>query len=192
MTHAELVEIALRWLWSNRRCAVACAEIDSTSAEKPDAIGWKTGVSYLVECKVSRADFLADRKKPWRQGEHAGMGTYRYFLTPPGLVKVEELPEGWGLLEVHAWGVRTIHGHPEVPARTRREAEGEVCMLLTVIRRMLNPDRWPDATNRRVLLYGEPLAGGFVEVDGVRTWPDDGPPPSEESTPPDLFPDVAA
>jgi len=54
----------------------------------PDAIGWKKAChSVLVECKVSRADFLADREKP-------------YYLAAKGLIRIEELPAGWGLLEI--------------------------------------------------------------------------------------------
>ncbi len=29
------------------------------------------------------------------------MGQIRYYMTPPGLLKPEEVPGAWGLLEVH-------------------------------------------------------------------------------------------
>jgi hypothetical protein len=54
----------------------------------------------LVECKVSRPDFLADREKPFRQKPESGVGCERYYLAPRGLIRVEELRPGWGLLEV--------------------------------------------------------------------------------------------
>lgn len=80
------------------------------ASESPDAIGWKNhGWSILVECKVSRADFLADLKKPHRVNPDGGMGQTRYFLTPPGLLKVDELPATWGLLEVRGRFVRVVH-----------------------------------------------------------------------------------
>jgi len=71
------------------------------SGEMPDAIGWKrTCHSVLVECKASRPDFLADRDKPFRLKPETGVGCERYYLAPRGLIRVEELPSGWGLLEV--------------------------------------------------------------------------------------------
>ena len=67
----------------------------------PDAIGWKKAChSVLVECKLSRPDFLADREKPFRQKPESGVGCERYYLAPRGLIRVEELRPGWGLLEV--------------------------------------------------------------------------------------------
>ena len=67
----------------------------------PDAIGWKEAChSVLVECKVSRADFLADREKPFRQKPETGVGCERYYLAPKGMIRIEELRPGWGLLEV--------------------------------------------------------------------------------------------
>ena len=92
--------MAVRWLRSYR-CGVVLSEQACLSGEMPDAIGWKkTCHSVLVECKVSRADFLADREKPFRQNPKAAVGCERYYLTPKGLIRCEELPEGWGLLEL--------------------------------------------------------------------------------------------
>ena len=74
--------------------------------ESPDVIGWKvSGESALIEAKVSRADFLQDRKKPHRM---PGMGVahLRYFLCPRGLVSPEEVPDSWGLLEATAQQIR--------------------------------------------------------------------------------------
>jgi len=99
MTHAQLVERAVRWLRSYR-CGVVLSEQACVSGEMPDAIGWKKeSHSVLVECKVSRADFLADRDKPFRLKPEKGVGSERFYLTPPNLVRVEELPVGWGLLQ---------------------------------------------------------------------------------------------
>ena len=100
MTHAQLVEKAVRWLRSYR-CGVVLSEQACTSGEMPDAIGWKQAChSVLVECKVTRADFLADREKPFRQKPETGVGCERFYLAAKGLIRVEELPPGWGLLEV--------------------------------------------------------------------------------------------
>src|SRR5208282_4605471 len=73
MTHARLVSMAVQWL-RRYRCGVVLSEQASVSGEMPDAIGWKRAChSVLVEGKVSRADFLADRDKPFRQRPEIGV-----------------------------------------------------------------------------------------------------------------------
>jgi hypothetical protein len=100
VTHAKLVSLAVAWL-RRYRCGVVLSEQACVSGEMPDAIGWKKAChSVLVECKVSRPDFLADREKPFRQKPETGVGCERYYLAPRGLIRVEELRPGWGLLEV--------------------------------------------------------------------------------------------
>ena len=75
------------------------SEQSCASGETPDVIGWKGRCrSVLIECKVSRADFLADREKPFRKDPSLGMGCERFYLTPAGLIRPAELPGKWGLL----------------------------------------------------------------------------------------------
>lgn len=38
------------------------------------------------------------------------MGNYRFYLSPEGVVNVEDLPEGWGLLWATSRGVRRVRG----------------------------------------------------------------------------------
>jgi hypothetical protein len=109
MTHSQLVEKAVRWLRSYR-CGVVLSEQACVSGEMPDAIGWKRAChSVLVECKLTRADFLADRAKPFRLKPEQGVGMERFYLTPPGLLRPEEVPAGWGLLELRGRGVERLH-----------------------------------------------------------------------------------
>jgi len=35
-----------------------------------------------------------------------GLGRFRWYMTPPGIVQPSELPPSWGLLEVHEKSVR--------------------------------------------------------------------------------------
>lgn len=119
MTHSELNAIAVKWLLRARSakgpgCHVAFQEVSDTSgAERCDAWGYSWGwrpASVLVEVKVSRSDFLADRKKPHRQA--GGVGVYRYFMCPEGLINLDDLPYGWGLLWVNKRGhVKPMAGH---------------------------------------------------------------------------------
>ena len=113
MTHAQLVERAARWLKNTRRCGVVLTEFHSWSQETPDAIGWTGGChnSILVECKTSRSDFYADKKKPGRRGlrARAGMGRERYYMAPAGILTpelVEKHQPAFGLLEVVGRQVR--------------------------------------------------------------------------------------
>ena len=135
MTHAQLVEKAVRWL-RNYRCGVVLSEQACVSGEMPDAIGWKRAChSVLIECKITRADFLADRAKPFRLKPEQGVGCERFYLGPAGLVRREELPQGWGLLEHSRARIETV-----LPAvKNLRSATGfryEMNLLLASLRRV--------------------------------------------------------
>ena len=87
--------------------------------------------------KFRMKEFLSDSKKIFRQREKIGMGDLRYFATPKGLLSPEEIPDGWGLLEV--WQ----SGHRGEYIRTIKEAEqktsekkAECIMLLSALRRL--------------------------------------------------------
>jgi len=135
MTHAQLVERAVRWL-RRYRCGVVLSEQACLNGEMPDAIGWKQAChSVLVECKVTRADFLADRDKPFRLKPEKGVGSERFYLTPPSLMKVEELPAGWGLLELRRGRIEIV----QTSAKNLRTAAGfrsEMNLLLASLRRV--------------------------------------------------------
>jgi len=135
MTHAQLVERAVRWL-RGYRCGVVLSEQACVSGEMPDAIGWKKAChSVLVECKVTRADFLADRVKPFRQKPEKGVGSERFYLVPPGLARVEELPAGWGLLELRRGRVEIVQAS-EKNLRTAAGFRYEMNLLLASLRRV--------------------------------------------------------
>jgi hypothetical protein len=135
MTHEKLVASAVAWL---RRygCGVVLSEQSCASGEAPDAIGWKRGChSVLVECKISRADFLIDREKPFRRKPESGMGCERFYVAPTGLIRPDELPAGWGLLELRG---RTIQ-MTTASSKTLRAVRGfryEMNLLLASLRRV--------------------------------------------------------
>jgi hypothetical protein len=135
MTHALLVRNAVEWL-RRYRCGVVLSEQACASGETPDAIGWKRAChSVVVECKVTRSDFLADRTKPFRQKPEMGVGSERFYLVPRGLVKLEEVPPGWGLLEYHARAIRML----KVSRKNLRSDQGfrsEMNLLLASLRRV--------------------------------------------------------
>jgi hypothetical protein len=131
MQHSTLVAIGVRWL--SRQCSVVLYEFATPADENPDVIGWAPGSgSVLVECKLTRSDFLRDSTKSVRRHPSAGMGHRRYYLCPPGLIQVKELPPKWGLLWATKGQVivkREARGHPE------RNLAAEVSFLSSMLRR---------------------------------------------------------
>jgi hypothetical protein len=105
VTHATLVAVGVRWL--SRRSSTVFYEFAAVSKESPDIIGWADGLSTLIECKVSRVDFLRDGKKSVRKKPAAGMGQRRYYLCPPGVISPEEVPKG------HVTVKREARGNPD-------------------------------------------------------------------------------
>lgn len=131
--HKTLVKQAAAWLRNRKNCNVVFAELSTQNNETPDAIGFHVaGGSILVECKASRADYLADKNKIFRRCEEIGMGDARYFAAPKGLLKPDELPEGWGLLEMSEHQTREIKEANHKAANKR----AEVKMLMSAIRRL--------------------------------------------------------
>jgi hypothetical protein len=173
MTHAQLVQNAVQWLRSYR-CGVILSEQACASGEMPDAIGWKRAChSVLIECKISRADFLADREKPFRQKSQLGMGCERFYLTPAGMLRPEQLPEGWGLLEYHNRDVTLIRPAAQ-NLRTTVGFRHEMNLLLASLRRVeirIEPQtlteflKWK---NRMAEYNGGTMPEGVTGVDEER------------------------
>ena len=135
MTHQQLVQLAVTWL-RHYRCGVVLSEQACISGEMPDAIGWKRAChSVLVECKIARSDFLADRDKPFRRNPEIGVGCERFYLSPTGMIDVGELPRGWGLLECKNRRIAIVRAS----VRNHRTSVGfgyEMNLLLASLRRV--------------------------------------------------------
>jgi hypothetical protein len=127
--------MGVRWL--SRKCSVVLYEFAAAKQENPDVIGWATiagspAGSIVIECKLTRADFLRDAKKPVRTAPQKGMGQRRYYLCPPEIITVKDLPPKWGLLWAAKGQVVVIketRGHPE------RNLLAEVQFLSLMLRR---------------------------------------------------------
>tara|TARA_Y100000588_G_scaffold153442_1_gene167561 strand:- start:17010 stop:17579 length:570 start_codon:yes stop_codon:yes gene_type:complete len=109
MTHDDIADFAAERL-RTMGYKFTCSNLTSRKhREQPDALGINTkGRSILVEVKTSRADFFADKKKPFREKPSKGIGDIRVYLTTKGLVKPEEVPYGWMLWEVHGKAKPTL------------------------------------------------------------------------------------
>jgi DNA-binding transcriptional ArsR family regulator len=141
-SHDHIRRLAVKWLTEVRRCRVVLSEIRSACSEVPDAIGWdwEGNSSFMVEAKASKEDFHANKNKPHsRPG--CGVGRYRYFMTPSGLIRPEELDialvgttdSDYGLLWVEENQVQVIK---EAALREQYDRAGEMAMLISALRRV--------------------------------------------------------
>lgn len=70
-------------------------------------------------------------KKSFRQQPEEGVGAFRYYCSPEGLITEVDLPDKWGLL----WekdGVITVVKDAE---RQQQNAQGEITILASIMRR---------------------------------------------------------
>jgi hypothetical protein len=123
----------------------------------PDAIGWNAhGASILIECKSNKPDFLQDKYKTYRR-DGAGLGNQRYFLTPKGLVKPTEVPEGWGLLEVEGDRIDCVVRSP-VRVLSSSEQCNEKLILMSLVRRI---------KKREFLIIRQEDSEGLLKAEGT-------------------------
>ena len=137
ITHSQLVERAKKWLdhthGSKFACGVILAEYKCYSPEIPDVIGFNNHHSVLIECKASRADFLADKKKSCRQ-HIKQLGNYRYYLVLPHIACAEEVDNGWGLLYATDKQISEVKKSEYFSADSVKAAEWSI--LYSIVRRL--------------------------------------------------------
>lgn len=102
-----------------------------TVSEQPDVLIFNSyNETTLYEIKMSKQDFLRDKKKPFRKqvkieyyksGEinnikiihtsEGSLGDYRYYVCPSKMLDVNDLPDGWGLIwcDIPHKAFRIIH-----------------------------------------------------------------------------------
>ena len=134
MTHADCVKYATSYM--DKRYNVVFPEFYCWNAELPDVIAFSNRSSAVIECKVSRSDFIKDRQKPFRRNPNSGMGDARYYCCPKGLIKPDELPYGWGLLYVSPNG--TIRKQVESHGNFKKNKDAEYHLLFYYARRAYN------------------------------------------------------
>lgn len=149
LTHTELCGLAGKWLRSTGGCSVVLVEPHVFDLELPDAIGWNSWLSTLIECKASRSDFRADSKK-WHRTADRAMGNRRWFFAPIGVIPANELPDGWGLLE---WDGRVVRVAKQT---TERVLPGAACaaerdLLIAAMRKVQSAENDPPTGSGTVL-----------------------------------------
>lgn len=143
MTHDELVLVACRWLARKHRCTHVFAEPNAMYlSELPDAIGYRYGASMqgtrVIECKTSLEDFRRDSSKTWRK-HSPGMGRWRWYLVPEGLIEPGDVPEDHGLLYVS--GRKVTEAKP-APPREEFDHFAEMTWICRAFARWRQGDRW--------------------------------------------------
>lgn len=140
LTHADLVKRAKKWLLNTIGCGFVLSELSTAAMEIPDGIGWKDRRSILIECKATRSDFLSDKRKYFRKIPEQGMGTYRLYMCPPGIINQNDLPDKWGLLYCHPKKIQRIvapkgssfYGFPSF----QHNQNAETILLTSALRRV--------------------------------------------------------
>jgi hypothetical protein len=135
--HTELVEIAARWL--RREHYIVVSEMASGAGEEPDGLGFNSRFSTLVECKASRSDWNADRRKPYRMSDSLALGTYRWLMCPSELVQPDELTE-YGRADYSKWGLLWVKSGRIYTKKKAEKCEKswrcEQSLLVSCIRRI--------------------------------------------------------
>lgn len=148
--HYELCLEGGRWLKRNKRSPERCknkschkpelchvctkhrvvaVELVTMAVENCDVWGYDGFNTTVIEVKVSHSDFLHDKKKLARNIDVAYQcGNIRWYLCPEGIIKPEELPEGWGLLY---WDGKNIY--PIVAPMRREGTMGDLRMLYGIM-----------------------------------------------------------
>lgn len=157
--HKDLCMKAEAFIRKAMGCSTAVNELKcrTKTREIPDAIGWKRNKSVLIECKTSRSDFLVDKKKKVRVNPELGMGDFRFYLCPEGVIKPEDLPEKWGLIYDINGVLEMIvgpRGKGWVTSKTHfigGNKEAEMSVLLSALRRIQDeePDSWEKKVYRK-------------------------------------------
>lgn len=138
-THRQLEEAGAKWLakwgywWSCNHIAIEPASPGCRS-ETPDVIGFACGVTHVIECKTSRADFLRDFRKKWRKEGDKPMGACRWWLCEEGLITRDDLAGcGDGLLWITASGDIKVIRYAAQKADEERNIVGEFYILYTLL-----------------------------------------------------------
>lgn len=125
--------------------------------------------AVAYEVKVSRADFKREMEHPDKRAICEKVAHDCYFATPAGLIKPEELPVGWGLMEVNGSAMKIVRVAPQRPT-----VEWPMPFMLAIARRCSDPSTkvppaiWRSAgqelTEADVLTHIEQVAAKNTEL----------------------------
>jgi hypothetical protein len=91
-------------------------------------------LKVAYEIKVSRADFAKELANPRKREDAEALADECWFATPVGMVRPDEVPEGWGLIEMVANGLRV-----KKRARQRKIESLPLSFVASIARRSKQP-----------------------------------------------------
>ena len=126
VSHRDLVIRAGQYLSGTCNCNPVFTEKGSAKVrEAPDAIGWTSSSCYIIECKISFEDLLADAKKPSRIDQETGMGNYRFYLLTNDVY--EKISDNIDQYILRKWGI-LIHQSGDMAYRRRLKIRDAVLL----------------------------------------------------------------
>lgn len=86
--------------------------------------------TIAYEIKVSRSDFAKELQWPDKRAFAESVANQCMFVVPNGLVRPDEVPEGWGLIYADAGGLKTVkHG------TQKRDVSWPKSFVMSMVRR---------------------------------------------------------
>ncbi len=95
----------------------------------------KRFLKVAYEIKVSRADFAREMADPLKRESAERLADECWFAMPVGLVKPDEVPEGWGLIEMVSNGLRV-----KKRAKQRKVETLSMPFIASLARRSSDPE----------------------------------------------------
>lgn len=97
---------------------------------------WKSKrfLKIAYEIKVSRADFARELSAPQKRAFAESVADECWFAMPVGLVQADEVPEGWGLIELVSNGLRV-----KKRAMQRKVEQLSMAFAVSIARRSSDP-----------------------------------------------------
>lgn len=87
-------------------------------------------LKIAYEVKASRADFTKEMSDPTKREPTEGLADECYFVAPHGMLAIDEIPDGWGLVVMNAGGLKCVK-----KARQKRITELPVSFVMSLARR---------------------------------------------------------
>lgn len=109
------------------------------------------------EIKVSRSDFLHELEDPTKRAALEKVAGECYFATPAGLLRPDEVPEGWGLIVAGDSGFRVMR------APMQRQVELSIHFVAALLRRASDPE------NPMPAITAWEFAGRPLTMEGLRS-----------------------
>jgi len=140
----------------------------SNSGRRIDALAmhlWPSKDYELIgfEIKVSRSDWLNERKQPEKSLAISQYCDKFYLVAPPGVLGIDELPKTWGYIQVNESGLYT-----KIKAPKRKPIEPSKPFMASMLRNMVKKYQDKNLLTAQIDRAREKLESDFEERFKVR------------------------